>query len=117
MEFNPTNILRDYNTSIGNITLLEYNPKNFRVIFQNRVKFPFFENFRVKFQKCYFPKVLYSHASMNISERWQQRKRRLKWKVIRIFLKDLKEKEVFFYYKMKLIFHLKGSHLVRRKKV
>ena len=63
MEFNPSNILRDYNTSIGNITLLENNPKNFRVIFQFRVKFPFIELFRVKFQKCYFPKVLYSHAS------------------------------------------------------
>ena len=55
MEFNPSNILRDYNTSIGNITLLENNPKNFRVIFQFRVKFPFFELFTVKFRKCYIP--------------------------------------------------------------
>ena len=60
MEFNPSNILRDYNTSIGNITLLENNPKNFRVIFQFRVKFPFL-NFlglnskSVIFQKCYIP--------------------------------------------------------------
>ena len=57
------NILREYNPTIGNITLSEYNPKNFGVIFQFSVKFPVFELFRVKFQKCYFPKVLYSHAS------------------------------------------------------
>ena len=67
MEFNPDYILREYNPTIGNITLLEYNPRNFRVIFQFRVKFPVFELFRVKFQKCYFPKVLYSHASIKNS--------------------------------------------------
>ena len=60
VKFNPSNISRDNNPTIENITLLEYNPENFRVIFKFRVKFHFF-NFlglnskKVIFQKCYIP--------------------------------------------------------------
>ena len=57
VEFNPSNILRDYNSSTGNITLLENNPKNFRVILQLRVKFPFLNFLGLNSKSVIFPCV------------------------------------------------------------
>ena len=59
----PYSLERKFYVCIFGIKVEQNIGRNFRVIFQFRVKFPFFELFRVKFQKCYFPKVLYSHAS------------------------------------------------------
>ena len=59
VKFNPSNILRNNNPTIGNITLLEYKPENFRVIFKFRVKFHFFNFLGLNSKRLFSKSVIF----------------------------------------------------------